>query len=372
VTAVLRALAAILLALALAGAARAEEPPRWPQAAEKRFEEARDLQQHGRYALAAARFREVADWPEGGPFAERAQALYCSALNLENGRELERALETYREVVRRFPASLWATRARQSVETLDPEGGHGLEFRRRQNEAWDVFQPATELLQRGKPDEARPGLERAAALFEALLHDHADHPRAADAALALGEARMRLGAFEAAAAAFGRSVELARREAVKPGSGHPTEEDVKNAEERLAEARRAIRRQLVDRGAWVLLAAITLILVGSAPWRRVTARVAALGGALLLVAGVLAAIAVALAAVLRSNLDNYSPIATSHAILLVLVPATIGIVTTLGLAAGRRGRGAALGAAAGVLAALAAAVIVVYACGLFPFLDSDL
>src|SRR5581483_875967 len=123
--------AALVLALAAPLARAADAPPE----AEKRFDEATRLAQSGEYAKAAAAYREVAEWPSGGEFARRAQALFCAGLQLDSAKEYEKALATFREVAARWPASPFAKRAQEEADRLDPPGARGIELRRRLNEA---------------------------------------------------------------------------------------------------------------------------------------------------------------------------------------------------------------------------------------------
>ena len=87
-------------------------------AAQQRYDEARALMQQQRYADAAAAYRKVADRDDAAADL-RAQALFASGLLLQNARDYERAAATYREVVSRFPGTLFARRAEQVVRSLE-------------------------------------------------------------------------------------------------------------------------------------------------------------------------------------------------------------------------------------------------------------
>src|SRR5205807_5372353 len=96
-----RAAVALLVALALPAVAFGDDS--YPAEAQGRYQEALALSRQNRHKEAAAAFRSVAEWREGGPFRARIQALSMSAKELELAGDLEGALATYRELERRFP-----------------------------------------------------------------------------------------------------------------------------------------------------------------------------------------------------------------------------------------------------------------------------
>lgn len=138
-----RLAALLLLALLLLSPGTASADDHWPPAAQARFQEALQLQLKGKHVEAAAVYREVAEWPDGGDWKERARALYAAASELEVARDLDHALETYREVVRRFPRSDFVSIANRAAEKIAPSGvAGGIDFQRRHREAMDVsFRP---------------------------------------------------------------------------------------------------------------------------------------------------------------------------------------------------------------------------------------
>jgi tetratricopeptide (TPR) repeat protein len=366
----MRALVVFLL-LVVASPALAQDA--WPKGAQDRFAKARRLSEKGRFDEAARAYHEVCDWPEGGAFPQRAQALFCAGLAEESARSYEAALATWRGLLRRFPNGDFAHRARQAIERLDPPGARGVEFARRYDDAWSVLLPALQAEQRGDDAGARPGLEKALAILEPLLADFREHPRASDAALAIGDTRSRLGDLEGARDAIADAVLLARREADKNSRDLVAAGNVQNAELRLAEARRAITRRQLDRGATTILVLALGVLVSTRPWRARSTRLLPLGAALVAADAVLALVSAGMAEYVRSRIDDHSPLSGGEAALFVLGPGLVGIVVALGIANGRPGRsGIALAGACGVLAAAALAVILVYAWGLFPILDSEL
>jgi len=349
----------------------------WPPAAQARYEEARGLMQHGRYTEAATAYRSVADWPDGGAFRERAQALYLCGTMQEAARDYAAAVTTYRETARRFADDPFARKAADAASALE-EGGpvRGIEFRSRLDGAWDVLSPAQETAERDGPAAARPELERAATLLAGILHDFADHPRARNVAFALGDAHMALGRYADARADYGRAVELARREAERPGAdARYAESDVKSAEEKLAEAGRALWRARVVQLAEGLLVAIGLGVIAVRPWRGLDARLLRLGGALVAATGVLAALALGVAAWVQ-RFDEHSPIEGGVAALFVLLPGLAGQLVALGFvsglaASGKSSRRAGVAAILGALAALAVATCLVQRFDLFSALDSE-
>ncbi len=369
-----RPLVLVLVLVLVLGPAYAQDA--WPKAAEQRYQEATALSQKGEYAKAAAAYRAVADWPEGGAFKERAQALFCSGLQLESAKEYEKALATFREVVARFPQDRFARTAQEYVDRLDPPGAHGIEFRRRFNEVpWDALLAKDDGHGHGgHPEDHRAEVAKALSLLEALLKEHREHPQACDVALAIGDARTRLGDLEGARDALVESVSLAKREAAKSGATDPAKAgNVVNAELRLAEAKRAIVRRWLDRMAKVVLVLALGVFVSVRPWRVSPKPVLKLARALVGVDLGLAFAAVVLAEYVRRYIDDHSPLDDSAAALLVLLPGLTGIVVALGIAnAVRTRRGSILAGLSGTASGAAVAVMLVYAYGLFPFLDSEL
>lgn len=370
-----KALALVVLVVLGAAVARAVDPPaRWPAAAEKRYEEGRQLMQRGKYAEASDAYRSVADWPEGGAFPERARALFLAGLMQENARDYDRALEIYAEVARRFPGDPFAARAMESSRLLD-SGDHqrGIDFRSRYDAAWDELSPAREVAEREGLDAARARIEHAIGQLEALLRDHRDHPQARDVAMAIGDGYMTLQRYADARVAYDEAVGLARADAANSGRGG--ESAVRGAEEKLFEAVRLFRRQRVDRIAQGLLLFVGLALVWARPWRRPDPVLLRLGAVTILVSIVLAAVAGLLANLLREYVDDHSPVASTTAALLVALPSASGVLASLATMSGLQSRGVrrgvVLAATLGVLAAVAVAARLVYAYDLFPLLDSE-
>jgi hypothetical protein len=355
----------LALAVLLVGHAAAAATP------EERYDEARHLMQRGSYREAAEAYRSVAE--SAAPLPLRAQALFAAGLMEENLRDYERALATYAEVGRRFAGTDFARRAADAARVLE-QGGHerGLAFKRRLDAAHDELFPAKEVAERDGVGAARAGLARAVVLLEGVLLDFADHPRAREVAMALGDAHMTLGQYGDAADAYARALGLARA----PGGGSADENAVLSAQERLGEAIRAGRRQRITRVAWTVLAAIALGFVAVRPWSAVDASVLRLGATLAGATLVLAGVAAVAAHVVRQYFDDHSPVENGVAGLLVALPGLTGQVVALGFASGLPGLAgrwrAALPAVLGALAALAVAACVVNAFELFPFLDSEL
>jgi len=344
----------------------------------ERYDEARHLMQGGRYSDAARTYRSVADSTEA-PTPLRAQALFASALMEENARDYERALQVYGEVERRFPDTEGAARSHNKVIEFE-EGGlaRTIEFRRRWDAVWDELSPAQTLADQNDLRAARAGLERAAALLEAMLRDFNDFPKAKEVALTLGNTRMTLHRFGEAQADYRRAIALGERPP-QPDFGSSTIDSfVTNAQERLAEAIRALRRQWATRLATGLLAAIGLVLLPLRPWRAGDVEMLRLASRLALATMLLGLFAAAGALFLKYFTDQNSPLEAASAALLVLLPGSAGQLVSLGFSGGLRTQlhwedRHATGAAAvlGALAALAAAICVVNAFNLFPFLDSN-
>jgi tetratricopeptide (TPR) repeat protein len=367
-------LSAVLAVLAAAGAQSADAPARWPAAAEQRYEEGRQLMQRGRYAEASAAYRSVADWPDGGAFPERARALFLAGLMQENARNYERAIEIYQEVARRFPGDPFATRALEAARVLD-SGDHerGIDFRSRYDAAWDELSPAREVAEREGVGAARARIEHAIGLLGELLRDHRDHPQARDVAMAIGDAYMTLKRYADARVGYAEALVLAQADAARTGRGG--ESAIRGAEEKLWEATRLFRRQGVDRIAQGMLLLVGVVLAWARPWRKPDPVLVRLGGVTILVTLVLAALAGALASLLREYVDDHSPIQSTTAALLVALPSASGALSTLAAMSGLHVRGVrrsvSVAAVLGILAAVAVAARLVYAYDLFPLLDSE-
>src|SRR5262245_4059250 len=349
--------------------------PQAPADAQRRYDEARQLMQRGRYAEAAEAYRGVADL-EDAPRELRAQALFASALMRQNERNYEQALATYEEVGRRFPDSVFARQAAEAAKALAEGGGGGraLEFRRRLDAALDAYFPAKELADRDGLRAARTGLEHAIELLDGVLRDFPDVPRAREVALNLGDAHATLRCFAAARADYQRAIELAR----EASNARHLDSFVLGVEERFTEATRALRRQWATRISWTLLAGIGVGLLLLRPWSRVDGALLRLGAGLALTTLGVAVVAAGLAYYLREYVDPNSPLSPGGAILLVALPGITGQVVALGFASGVRGAGRSRGrqaggaAVLGALAALAVATCLVDAFELFSFLDSKL
>jgi tetratricopeptide (TPR) repeat protein len=359
-----------LLLLGLPGAARGQTS--WPEEAERRFQEALELASQGKHEEAAKAYRSVADWPSGGDFRERARALYRAAAELESARDLERALETYREVAVRFPKSDFVAVADRAAEALAPKGvAGGLDFRRRHEAALDVLLPAMTLARR-EPAAARPDLERALALLLALAHDYPAHPRATDVLVAISDVLVRLERLDEAVTVAEQALALAENVAsgAHPSSTAPA--DVVSARRQVAEARRAVWCRSLDRDAKVLLAVIALALGWARGWRRLTPRLVRAWIGLLAADVVLAALAAAAAEWVRRRENVDTLVGDDAAAALVLVPGGVGITVAFLSPVSRRGRlGAALTAVASVLGALATTVCLVHHYGFFSAFFSD-
>ena len=356
--------------------ARAAETPAWPPAAEARYGEARSLMQGGHYGAAAAAYRAVADWPDGGAFPERAQALFLTALMQENAHDYEHALETYHDVSRRFPGTQFAAKADAGAAAL-AEGGvqRGIEFKRQLDEAWGALFPAQDLLESDGPAAARPGLERAVTLLAALLRDYPDHPRSRDVALSLGDAHMSLGLFHEARADYEKAIAVIAARGPADGDA----ELLAGIRYKRSEAIEATRQVWITRSAHLVLAGIFVALIALRPWRVSAAWMFRPGAALLVATLVLAGAAMLLANWIHDNVDDHSPIEATLAALLVLLPAVTGQVVAFGYTNALADRTIArrsvwrtsLVSAVSIVAALAVVTCVVEASGIFAALGSD-
>lgn len=359
-----RARAGLLAAalLALAPSVALAQQLHWPPEAERRFQDAIQLARKGQHKEAAAVYREIADWPDGGDWKERPRALHAAAMEWQAAHELGKALATYREVVTRFPRSDFVAVAERAAKALEPDGvTGGLDFQKRWSEALDVLLPARTRHDRGDLDGARPGLEEAETLLAALLRDHEDHPKAVDVALAESETLARLRRYDEADALAERGVTLAEREAAK-GTNDATRADLARARQQRADVRREVRLRLAaGAGALGLLAALFLGVASLRPWRRATRRLVRLAIGLAVADALLAAVAAGGAIYVRLRDDPDSLLSAPMAVALVLVPGACGIALALGYNAGLGGRrGAFVGALAGVLGALAASLILMH------------
>ena len=362
------------------GTAAAEETPA-PPAALERFAEATRLMQHGRYVEASEAYRSVADWPDGSAFPQRAQALFLAGSMLESARDYDGALSVYREAAGRFAGTNFGRKAEDAARGLEQGGpARAIAFRRRLDAAWDELFPAAALVEQKGLAAARPGLERAAELLAGVLRDYPEQPKANDVAVALGDADMMLHRYARARADYERAIDLSRREAAKTSpDATDADLDVASALEKLAEARRSVRREWIDGIAKTLLGVIVLGLVVVRPWRHPDASMIRVSAALVLATAALAGAAGAAAQYVR-HVDEASPIETTAAALLVFLPGVTGELVAVGFATGlRRALGlraprwnVGVAAALGALAALAVATCVVHAFALFPFLDSKL
>src|SRR5207253_4647078 len=244
------------------GIAAAEDAPT-PPAALERFSEATRLMQHGRYVEASEAYRSVADWPDGGAFPQRAQALFLTGSMLESARDYENALSVYGEAARRFAGTDFGRRAEDAAAGLQ-EGGtaRAIAFRRRLDVAWDALFPATAQFQEKGIAAARPGLEQAVELLAGVLRDYPEQSKAKDVADSLGEADMMLRRYAQARSDYERAIDLYRRDARDADLG------LASASEKLAEARRSLRRQWLDRIGKTLVGVIVLGLLSVKPWRH--------------------------------------------------------------------------------------------------------
>jgi len=376
------ALALLVCILGTGSAARADPPPWWPPAAAQRYADAKQLEERGRHAEAADAYRSVADWPDGGPFPQRAESLFLAGVMLEAARSYERAVETYRELARRFPGDDFARKAQELAEGLEQgEPARALAFRRRLDAARDELAAANAVLQREGPGAVQRELAHVAARFEAILHEYEDLPRAKDVALALGDTHMTLRHYREARADYRRAIDLARRAAERPGADPlAVQRDVASAENLLGEATRSIRRRWAVWTAWGLLAATGAGLLLVRPWRAVDRRMLQLAGVLLVGTALLAFGATRVADYLRYQVEDQPPVEQGVPALLVLLPGITGQLVALGFVGGlgasrNAARGwwvVSLAGVLGALAALAVATCIVDAFQLFPFLDSKL
>ena len=343
--------------------------------AAQRYDAARQLMQRGSYLEAAEMYRGVAESDDAPP-ALRAQALFACGLMQENARNYERAIAIYHETERRFAGTEFARHAAEKARALETGGPvRAIAFRKRWDAAWDELRPAQALVDRDEWRAARPGLQRAAALFTAILRDFDDQPKAKDVALALGDTHMTLRQFDDARADYARAIALARRQgAEEHGAG--TDSFVLSAEQRLAEALRAYRRQWAARIAAFTLGVIGVPLLALRPWRALDALLVRLAGSLAIATSVLAALAMGIAVYLKYFTQENSPVGAAAAALLVAIPGLTGQIVTLSLVRVfrrlPRWSGNGLAAALGAVAALAAAVCLVDALALFPYLDNKL
>ena len=368
----IRALAGLTL---LAGALIVARAHADDVTAEQRYEQARQAMQAGRFADASAAFRTVAE-AEDAPTALRAQALFAAGLMEENARHYEQASALYDEVERRFAGTAAAARARDANAALTlGNAARGIAFRHRYDAAWDTWTAALVRVGQEGARAARPDLEAAAVLLQALFSDYRDLPKAREVVFALGEAHMLLRRYPEAAADFERAAGLARARQAAGASSRPEADSlVMEAEDRRDEALRCERRAWFVTIAETLLATIALALLLVRPWRQADGRLLGLGGALALATVALAGVAMGGAAVLRHFFEE-QPVPETAAGLLVALPGVTAVVVALGFTtalarAWGPARAAGLGGIAAAVAALAVATCVIDAFALFPVLDS--
>ncbi len=344
------------LVLVLAGVALAQDA--YPPEARKRFEEAVELTRHNEHKKAAELFRTVADWKEGGDFKERAWALYNVGTELKLAGDFERAAATWRELVARFPRSDFASLADREAKKLASPGE--IDFERRFAEVSSISLTAITRQERRQFDEARPGLEQALVLLDALLRDHRDLPKASDVACQRSEVLKGLGRYREAVAAAEDAIELAEREARKPGAPNTARGGVVSGERQLSEVLRALWCWRLDLGSQIFLGLLVVFLVAGRPWRFFTARLVKLAIGLMLTDLALGGLGV-LGAEYANKRDPTpdSLMTDDKAFLLVMVPGAVGILVALGTAvAYKRYRGLPAVVLA-LLAALATSICLV-------------
>jgi tetratricopeptide (TPR) repeat protein len=344
------------LVLLIAGVALAQDA--YPPEARKRFEEAVELTRHNQHLKAAELFRSVAEWPGGGNFKERAWALYNVGTELKLAGELEQAAATWRELVARFPRSDFAGLAEREANKLASPAE--IDFERRFAEVSSVSLTAITRQERRQFDEAQPLLVQALGLLESLLHDHRDLPKACDVACQKAEVLKGLGRYSEAVGAANDAIELAEREARKPGAPNTARGGVVSAERELAEVKRALWCYLLDLGSKIFLGLLAAFLVAGRPWRLFTARLVKLTIGLLLADLVFGGLAIAGAEYAQRRDPTPDALMTDDkAFLLAIVPGAVGILVALGTAvAYKRYRGLPAVVLA-LLAALATSVCLV-------------
>ena len=128
---------------------------------------------------------------------------------------------------------------------------------------------------------------------------------------------MTLGEFAAARSAYERAIALARAQDASTGAA-PVDSVVLDAEERLVEAIKELRRERVTRAAEISLAIIGIALLALRPWRGADGPILRAGARLALATLALAVLAVGGAYVVRTFIDPSSPIESSAAGLLVV------------------------------------------------------
>jgi outer membrane protein assembly factor BamD (BamD/ComL family) len=348
-------------------------------AAQQRYDAARRLMQQGKLDAAADAFHAVADTADA-PTPLRAQALLAAGLMQENNRRYEDAADTYRTLRQRFPETESARRASATLDALEYGGAsRGIEFRRRQDAAWDELFPAQAEAARGDWTRARPKLLAAIRHLEEILRDFRDHPKARDIAIALGNAHMLLQDFVNAQNSYADAIAIIGEQTPASGAEAGGESLLLDAQERFAEAVRAWRRVWITRAAWALLLTIGMIVVLLGPWRTLDRAYVALGVRLLGATLLASAAAAGASYIVRTYVDSQSPLEDRTAALLVALPGLAAVIIALGLMRGLRtkvrwsdARIATVAAVISAVAALAIAAIIVNAFALFPLLDSDL
>jgi hypothetical protein len=364
-----RAALAVIL-VTLTAAARAQDQPRWPSDAEQRYNAATRLMQQGRLREAQPIFREVADWPSGGPFREREKALFMSAKLLDDVDD-DGARAAYEEFLRRFPKAGIAQVARERLDVLAHDRPEDRALVAALKKGYDDLRNARGALLRGEIDEARPLCLGVIASVGAALEKAPDHPHAARAANLIGEAELYLRRDSSAAHRFGQALALADREIARTSSPS-AKGDADAARDGLARARgevsdefleetgRYVVRGRVAIGAEVVLALLAAASLGARPWRRATRSTARLGAI-----GFAGTIALAVGGALAARFvpgiagDQERPIAPWEGSILAL-PALAGAAVSLSIVSGLGSRRALLAGLAGALAVLAASVVVVH------------
>lgn len=343
---------------------------------QQRYDDAKSLMQSGRYADAATAFAAVAAAPDA-PVSLQQQALFVAGMMYQQARDYPRAVATYDEVQRRFPNTDTAQRAAGSAAELRAGSSRWLEFRQRQDEAWDVFEPARERAQTDGLGAARGDLQRAATLLRSLLDDFPEHPRAKDVATALATTYLSLRRFDEAATTYERAIELAR--AQNATTGIPVDSFIAVAADDAHAALRAGRRYHLTGLAVAILAIIALGLIALRPWGVAYANTRHLLAPMALTIALVTALAATSAYVVRYFIDENSPITWMHAIVLAAIPGLMGALTThmyggalAARAVGDEIKAYTIAAAIAALAALAVSVCLMSQFELLSFLDSEL
>jgi tetratricopeptide (TPR) repeat protein len=351
--------------------ARAQDP--CPPAAEERYQSALKTKLAAKanadgHRKAAELYRSVVEWPEGGNFKRRSEALYFVGEQLEAAGDLAQAVAAYRELVERFPKSDFVSVAKRAADRLDPQGVvGGLDFAARYDAAFTVYSNGMTLYDKRDFAAARPELEKSRALWEKLLQDHRAHPRAVDVAVNLSDALIRLERLDEAYAVAEDALRLGEREATKPGAPNTALGDVKNAQRQLSEASRAIWCKRLDLASKVALALMSVLILVRRPWKATTSRTIRLWVGLMVADALLSGAAVAANEYVKRRENIVDPLLTDDkAAVLVFFPAAVGIALALGARLSYKGRGGlALALLFGVAGALATSTCLVQYFGFF-------